>query len=44
MAEQEAPTGSTWLRFLSGLIIGLILVALLYASVIGLINIQRIGV
>jgi hypothetical protein len=44
MAEQEALAGRTWLRVLSGLIIALILVSLLYAGVIGLINFQRIGV
>ena len=44
MAEQEASASSTWLRILSGLIITLIVVALLYASAIGLINLPRIGV
>jgi hypothetical protein len=44
MAEQEASARSTWLRILSGLIIVLIVVALLYASAIGLINLPRIGV
>jgi hypothetical protein len=44
MAEWEAPAGSTWLRILSGLIIALILIALLYAGAIGLINLPRIGV
>jgi hypothetical protein len=44
MDEQGSPAGSTWLRVLSGLIIALILVALLYAGAIGLLNIQRIGV
>jgi hypothetical protein len=44
MAEQEASARSTWLRILSGLIITLIVVALLYASVISLINLPRIGV
>jgi hypothetical protein len=44
MNEQAAPAGSTWLRVLSGLIMALILVALLYAGAIGLLNMQRIGV
>jgi hypothetical protein len=44
MAEQEASAGSTWLRILSGVIIALIIVALLYAGAIGLMNMQRIGV
>jgi hypothetical protein len=44
MTEQEALPGKAWVRVLSGLIIALILVSLLYASVIGLINFQRIGV
>ena len=44
MVEQETLAGGGWLRVLSGLIIVLILVSLLYASVIGLINFQRIGV
>jgi hypothetical protein len=44
MNEQATPAGSTWLRVLSGLTIALILVALLYASAIGLLNMQRIGV
>jgi hypothetical protein len=33
-----------WLRILSGLIIALIVVALLYAGVIALMNLPRIGV
>jgi hypothetical protein len=44
MVERAAPAGGTWLRILSGLIIALILVSLLYASIIGVINFQRIGV
>jgi hypothetical protein len=44
MVEQEASAGSTWLRILSGVIIALIIVALLYAGAIGLMNMQRIGV
>ncbi|HSJ53491.1 MAG TPA: hypothetical protein VLC52_07050 [Anaerolineae bacterium] len=44
MAEPEALAESTWLRILSGVIIALIVVALLYAGVIGLINLPRIGV
>ena len=44
MVERAAPQGSNWLRLLSGLIIALILVSLLYASIIGVINYQRIGV
>jgi hypothetical protein len=44
MDAQGPSAGSTWLRLLSGLIIALILIALLYAGAIGLMNIQRIGV
>ena len=44
MVERATPEGSAWLRLLSGLIIALILVSLLYASIIGVINFQRIGV
>jgi hypothetical protein len=44
MAEPEASAESIWLRILSGVIIALIVVALLYAGTIGLINLPRIGV
>jgi hypothetical protein len=44
MAAPEAPQSSTWLQVLSGLIIALILAALIYAGIIGLINFRRIGV
>jgi hypothetical protein len=44
MAEPEASAESIWLRILSGVIIALIVVALLYAGAIGLINLPRIGV
>ena len=44
MVERATPAGCTWLRILSSLIIALILVSLLYASIIGVINYQRIGV
>ena len=44
MVERATPEGGTWLRILSSLIIALILVSLLYASIIGVINFQRIGV
>jgi hypothetical protein len=44
MTESRAPKVATWLRVLSGLMIALMLAALLYASVIGLINFPRIGV
>jgi hypothetical protein len=44
MAELGASAEGTWLRILSGVIIALIVVALLYAGAIGLINLPRIGV
>jgi hypothetical protein len=44
MTRWGAPAGRTWLRILSGLIIALILIALLYTGAIGLINLPRIGV
>jgi hypothetical protein len=44
MVERATPEGGAWLRLLSSLIIALILVSLLYASIIGVINFQRIGV
>ena len=44
MTEPQAPKVAIWLRVLSGLIIALMLAALLYAGVIGLINFPRIGV
>jgi hypothetical protein len=44
MAKPEVSAESTWLRILSGVIIALIVVALLYAGAIGLINLPRIGV
>jgi len=44
MAKREAMAGGPWVRLLSGLIIVLILVALLYACVIGLLNFWRITV
>jgi nitric oxide reductase large subunit len=44
MAQLEPSKGGVWLRILSGLIIVLVAVALLYAVVIGLVNFQRIGV
>ncbi len=44
MAEQETPAAGTWVRILSGVIIAFIVAALLYTGVIGLLNLQRIGV
>lgn len=44
MTEPQAPKIASWLHILSGLIIALMLAALLYASIIGLINFPRIGV
>jgi uncharacterized RDD family membrane protein YckC len=44
MAKQEVGTEGPWVRLLSGLIIVLILVALLYAGAIGLLNFWRITV
>jgi hypothetical protein len=44
MAEQEKPGADTWVRLLGGVIIALIVVALVYTGVIGLLNLPRIGV
>jgi hypothetical protein len=44
LAEWHARAQGIWLRILSGLIIALIVIALLYAGVIALMNLQRIGV
>jgi hypothetical protein len=44
VAEQETASAGTWVRILSGVIIACIVAALLYASVISLLNLQRIGV
>ena len=44
MAEPEKPAADTWVRILGGVIIALIIVALIYTGVIGLLNLQRIGV
>ena len=44
MAEGEKPAGETWVRLLGGAIIALIVVALVYTGVIGLLNLSRIGV
>jgi len=44
MAKREAVAGGSWVRLLSGLIIVLILVALIYAGAIGLLNFWRITV
>jgi hypothetical protein len=44
MAEPEKPTANTWVRLLGGVIIALILATLVYTGVIGLLNLQRIGV
>jgi hypothetical protein len=44
MAQAEPANASGWLRVLSGLVIAVVMAALLYAVVIGLMNFQRIGV
>ena len=44
MAEPKTSAGSTWLHILSMAIIALMVLALLYAGVIGLMNLPRIGV
>ena len=44
MTEPQTPKVATWLPVLSGLIIALMLAGLVYAGVIGLINLPRIGV
>jgi hypothetical protein len=44
VAEQETAAAGTWVRILSGVIIALMVAALLYTTLIGLLNLQRIGV
>jgi hypothetical protein len=44
MAEPEKPVAETWVRLLGGLIIALMVVAIIYTGVIGLLNLSRIGV
>jgi hypothetical protein len=44
MTEPAPPKAAIWLQLLSGLIIALMLAALIYTGVIGLINLARIGV
>jgi hypothetical protein len=44
MAEPEKPAAETWVRLLGGLIIALMVVAIIYTGVIGLLNLSRIGV
>ena len=44
VVEQQTPAAGTWVRILSGMIIALMIGALLYATLIGLLNLQRIGV
>jgi hypothetical protein len=44
MAELEKPVAETWVRLLGGLIIALMVVAIIYTGVIGLLNLSRIGV
>jgi hypothetical protein len=44
MAELEKPAAETWVRLLGGLIIALMVVAIIYTGVIGLLNLSRIGV
>jgi hypothetical protein len=44
MPEQEKPVADTWVRILGGMVIALIVVALIYTGVIGLLNLSRIGV
>jgi hypothetical protein len=44
VTEQRSSAEGTWVRLLSGVIIALIVAVVLYAGVIGLLNLQRIGV
>jgi hypothetical protein len=44
VAGQQTPAAGTWVRILSGMIIALMIGALLYTILIGLLNLQRIGV
>lgn len=44
MAEPEKPAAETWVRLLGGLMIALMVVAIIYTGVIGLLNLSRIGV
>jgi hypothetical protein len=44
VAEQPTPAAGTWVRILSGVIIAFMVGALLYTTLIGLLNLQRIGV
>jgi hypothetical protein len=44
MAELEKPAAETWVRLLGRLIIALMVVAIIYTGVIGLLNLSRIGV
>ena len=44
MAVQQTPAAGAWVRILSGVIIAFLVGALLYTTLIGLLNLQRIGV
>jgi hypothetical protein len=44
VTEQQMPVAGTWVRILSGAIIAFVIGALLYTTLIGLLNLQRIGV
>lgn len=44
MTEQEKSAANTWVRLLGGVMIALIVIAIVYTGVIGLLNLSRIGV